>query len=69
MKNGRRSILDFVGKGDWLGELSLFRQEDYIKENKVIEDVVCLEFEQDRFKTDLQREGRSILLFCVFYFQ
>ncbi len=49
-ENGRRSILDFAGKGDWLGELSLFRQEDYIKENKVIEDVVCLEFELDRLK-------------------
>jgi len=49
-ENGRRSILDFAGKGDWLGELSIFRQEDYIKENKVIEDVICLEFELDRLR-------------------
>lgn len=49
-ENGRRSILDFVGKSDWLGELSLFCNEDYIKENKVIDDVVCLEFDLEKLK-------------------
>ncbi|HCD44086.1 MAG TPA: Crp/Fnr family transcriptional regulator [Lachnoclostridium sp.] len=65
-ENGRRSILDFSGKGDWLGELSLFRQEDYIKENKVIEDVVCLEFELDRLKEICQREAEVSYYFASY---
>lgn len=43
-ENGRRSILDFASGGSWLGELSLFCEEDYIKENQVVEETVCLEF-------------------------
>lgn len=44
-ENGRRSILDFVGCNDWLGELSLFCKEADIKENKVLHEVQCLEFD------------------------
>lgn len=43
--NGRRSILDFVVASDWLGELSIFSDEAYIKENKVLEDMSCIEIE------------------------
>lgn len=43
--NGRRSILDFAGTNDWLGELSLFGEEEDIKENKVLREVTCLEFD------------------------
>ncbi|MDR1772404.1 MAG: cyclic nucleotide-binding domain-containing protein [Hungatella sp.] len=65
-ENGRRSILDFAGKGDWLGELSLFRQEDYIKENKVMEDVVCLEFELDRLKEICQKDAEVSYYFASY---
>lgn len=44
-ENGRRSILDFVGENDWLGELSIFCNESDIKENKVLQEVECLEFD------------------------
>lgn len=43
--NGRRSILDFAGCNDWLGELSLFCNEANIKENKVLQNIKCLEFD------------------------
>ena len=43
--NGRRSILDFAGNNDWLGELSLFGEEEDIKENKVLREISCLEFD------------------------
>jgi len=43
--NGRRSILDFAGCNDWLGELSLFCDESDIKENRVLQDASCLEFD------------------------
>ena len=49
-KNGRRSILDFVGKNDWLGELSLFYKETDIKENRVLQDIECLEFEMNQLR-------------------
>jgi CRP-like cAMP-binding protein len=65
-ENGRRSILDFAGKGDWLGELSLFRQEDYIKENKVMEDVVCLEFGLDRLKEICQKDAEVSYYFASY---
>ncbi|MDF2889515.1 MAG: putative transcriptional regulator, Crp/Fnr family, partial [Lacrimispora sp.] len=44
-ENGRRSILDFAGREDWLGELSIFCNEDFTKENKVVDDICCLEFD------------------------
>lgn len=49
-KNGRRSILDFVGSNGWLGELSLFCNESDIKENKVLQDVECWEFDMDELR-------------------
>jgi CRP-like cAMP-binding protein len=49
-KNGRRSILDFAGERDWLGELSLFCKESDIKENKVLQEVECLEFDIDKLQ-------------------
>lgn len=64
--NGRRSILDFVGKGDWLGELSLFCHEDYIKENKVMADVICLEFELDQLKSVCKREAEVSFYFASY---
>lgn len=43
--NGRRSILDFARANDWLGELSLFCDETDAKENKVLQELVCLEYD------------------------
>lgn len=48
--NGRRSTLDFVGKGDWLGELSLFGNEEDVKENKVLREISCLEYDLKELK-------------------
>ncbi len=44
-ENGRRSILDFIGHNNWLGELSLFYYETDIKENTVLSEVQCLEYD------------------------
>lgn len=65
-ENGRRSILDFVGKEDWLGELSLFCEEDYIKENKAIEDTVCLEFNLLDLRGDCKKEGEISFYFASY---
>ncbi len=43
--NGKRSVLDFFNGGDWLGEISIFIHEKTIKENQVLEEVHCLEFD------------------------
>lgn len=49
--NGRRSTLDFVSEGDWLGELSLFGNEEDVKENKVLREVTCLEYDLKELKS------------------
>lgn len=65
-KNGRRSIIDFVGGSDWLGELSLFCNESDIKENKVLQDVECLEFDIDKLQT-LCRENAKVSFYFASY--
>jgi len=63
-ENGRRSILDFVGKSHWLGELSLFCDEDYIKENKVVDDAVCLEFDLEELKNICKKDAEASFYFA-----
>jgi CRP-like cAMP-binding protein len=65
-ENGRRSILDFAGADHWLGELSLFCSEDFIKENKVIEDVVCLEFDLNELGDICKRNGEISFYFASY---
>ncbi|MFZ5351814.1 MAG: cyclic nucleotide-binding domain-containing protein [Bacillota bacterium] len=65
-KNGRRSILDFVGRNDWLGELSLFCYESDIKENRVLQDIECLEFDIDELRK-LCKENAKISFYFASY--
>lgn len=48
--NGKRSILDFFQKGNWLGEFSLFLDEDIVKENTVLQDIECLEYDVNELR-------------------
>ncbi len=65
-ENGRRSILDFVGKFDWLGELSLFCNENFIKENKVVEEAVCLEFDLEELKNFCKKDAQASFYFASY---
>lgn len=65
-KNGRRSILDFVGSNDWLGELSLFCNETEIKGNKVLKDVHCWEFNMDVLRK-LCKENAEVSFYFASY--
>lgn len=65
-KNGRRSILDFVGRNDWLGELSLFRYESDIKENRVLQDVECLEFDMNQLRILCKENARVSFYFASY---
>lgn len=65
-KNGRRSILDFVGKNDWLGELSLFCYESEIKENRVLQDIECLEFNINELR-NLCKENAKVSFYFASY--
>lgn len=64
--NGRRSILDFARCNDWLGELSLFCKEIDIKENQVLQDVECLEFDLNELRK-LCKEDASISYYFASY--
>lgn len=65
-KNGRRSILDFVGSNGWLGELSLFCNESDIKENKVLQDVECLEFDLGELRKLCQEDAKISFYFASY---
>lgn len=65
-KNGRRSILDFVVENDWLGELSLFCNESDIKENKVLQEIECLEFDIDKLQA-LCMENAKVSFYFASY--
>ncbi len=65
-KNGRRSILDFVGENDWLGELSLFCHEPDIKENKVLQDIECLEFDMDDLRKLCKEDAKASFYFASY---
>lgn len=64
--NGRRSILDFAGQNDWLGELSLFSDEANIKENKVLQEIKCLEFDLNVLQK-LCKEDASVSFYFASY--
>lgn len=64
--NGRRSILDFVGRNDWLGEISLFCNEVDIKENRVLEDVKCLEFDLNALRKLCKEDARVSFYFASY---
>ncbi|MGN9164537.1 cyclic nucleotide-binding domain-containing protein [Tissierellaceae bacterium HCP3S3_D8] len=65
-KNGRRSILDFVGSNGWLGELSLFCNESDIKENKVLQDVECLEFDMGELRKLCKEDAKVSFYFASY---
>ncbi|TCL56292.1 CRP-like cAMP-binding protein [Kineothrix alysoides] len=65
-KNGRRSILDLVGSNGWLGELSLFCNESDIKENKVLHDVECLEFDMDELRKLCEENAKVSFYFASY---
>ena len=64
--NGRRSSLHFAGSHDWLGELSLFGTEADIKENRVLQDVICLEFDLNELRK-LCKENASVSFYFASY--
>lgn len=65
-ENGRRSILDFAGRNDWLGELSIFYNETDIKENKVLHEVQCLSFEMEELRS-LCKENAEVSFWFASY--
>jgi len=65
-KNGRRSILDLVGSNGWLGELSLFCNESDIKENKVLQDVECLEFDINELRKLCKEDAKVSFYFASY---
>lgn len=65
-ENGRRSILDFAGREDWLGELSIFCNEDFTKENKVVDDICCLEFDLE-FIRDMCKKDAEVSFYFASY--
>jgi CRP/FNR family putative post-exponential-phase nitrogen-starvation transcriptional regulator len=64
--NGKRSVLDFFNSGDWLGEISIFTHEDTIKENQVLEEVHCLEFDLDMLQKHCNSSAETSFYFAQY---
>lgn len=65
-ENGRRSILDFAGKYDWLGELSLFCVEKDIKENKILEEITCIEYDLNSLRKICKEDAEISYYFATY---
>ncbi|MDK2967627.1 cyclic nucleotide-binding domain-containing protein [Lacrimispora sp.] len=65
-ENGRRSILDFAGRQDWLGELSVFCNEDFTKENRVVDEISCLEFDISKIRQMCKKDGSISFYFASY---
>lgn len=65
-KNGKRSILDFAKESDWIGELSLFCVETDYKENQVLQNIECYEFNIAELR-ELCRKNASISFYFASY--
>ncbi len=65
-ENGRRSILDFAGKYDWLGELSLFCVEKDIKENKILEEITCIEYDLNGLRKICKEDAEISYYFATY---
>lgn len=64
--NGKRSVLDFFNSGDWLGDLSIFIHEDTVKENQVLEEVHCIEFDLDTLQKHCNSSAKTSFYFATY---
>ncbi|WP_132038541.1 hypothetical protein [Kineothrix alysoides] len=58
--------MDFFNSGDWLGEISIFTHEDTIKENQVLEEVHCLEFDLDMLQKHCNSSAETSFYFAQY---
>ncbi len=65
-ENGRRSLIQFLGKGDFIGELSLLAVEEQVKDVQVIDRCVCLALPYHKVKQELLNDNHFLRIIAKY---
>lgn len=65
-ENGRRSLIQFLGKGDFIGELSLLAVEEQVKDVQAINRCVCLALPYHKVKQELLNDNHFLRIIAKY---
>lgn len=65
-ENGRRSLIQFLGKGDFIGELSLLAVEEQVKDVQAIDRCVCLALPYHKVKQELLNDNHFLRIIAKY---
>lgn len=65
--NGKRTIIDFFGKEDWIGEHSIFIDEKQIKEHSIIESGQAWQFEIKQLREFCLNHPKASFYFSQYF--
>lgn len=65
-ENGRRSLIQFIGKGDFIGELSLLEVEEQVKDVQAIDKCICLALPYHKIKKELLNDPHFLRLIAQY---
>lgn len=65
-ENGRRSLIQFLGGGDFIGELSLLEVEKQVKDVQAIDRCVCLTLPYQKVKQDLLNDPHFLRILAQY---
>ncbi|MBO0439880.1 transcriptional regulator YeiL [Candidatus Enterococcus ikei] len=59
-ENGRRSLIQFLSRGDFIGELSLLEVEEQVKDVQAIDQCICLALPYHKVKQELLNDNHFL---------
>ncbi|OJG90477.1 hypothetical protein RV15_GL001168 [Enterococcus silesiacus] len=65
-ENGGRSLIQFLGKGDFIGELSLLEVEDQVKDVQAIDHCVCIALPYHKMKKALLNDNHFLKIIAKY---
>ncbi|MBO0474543.1 transcriptional regulator YeiL [Enterococcus ureasiticus] len=65
-ENGRRSLIQFLGQGDFIGELSLLEVEEQVKDVQAIDQCICLTLPYHTVKQELLNDNHFLRIIAKY---
>ncbi|WP_348921731.1 transcriptional regulator YeiL [Enterococcus rotai] len=65
-ENGRRSLIQFLNKGDFIGELSLLEVEEQVKDVQAIDQCICLALPYHKSKQELLNDNHFLRIIAAY---
>lgn len=65
-ENGRRSLIQFLNKGDFIGELSLLDVEEQVKDVQAIDQCICLALPYHKAKQELLNDNHFLRIIAAY---